>query len=152
MTVGESLQRFRAEFNLSQKEVSETLGMVPQAYYRYETGKYFPRADNLIVLAEKYNVSVDYLLGLTDEPRLKPQEVRDKEFYDRVSATVTELQEAVRKAGTNHSRHVETADKNDFAAYNEETIRAIEDVEHGVGVSREFSSIDELMEDLTKNA
>lgn len=101
MTVGEALLRFRAEFNLSQKEIALTLGMVPQAYCRYEAGKYFPRANDLITLSLAYNVSTDYLLGLTDEPRPKTQEVRDKEFLERVEASVADLQKALEKAVAN---------------------------------------------------
>lgn len=35
---------------------------------------------------------------------------------------------------------------------NEETIRAIEEVEKGIGLSREFETIEELMKDLTDDA
>ena len=72
MTVAESLKRFRKELKVTQNEVAEKLGMMPQAYYRYETGKYSPRANDIVLLAKAYNVSTDYLLGLTDEPRPKP--------------------------------------------------------------------------------
>lgn len=71
MTIAESLKRFRREFKLNQKEVAETVGMVPQAYYRYESGKYIPQADLIITLADAYGVTTDYLLGRSDEPRPK---------------------------------------------------------------------------------
>ena len=35
---------------------------------------------------------------------------------------------------------------------NAETKKAIEDVERGIGLSRKFSSVDELLEDLLKDA
>lgn len=69
MTVSEALRRFRKEFNLNQQEVAKILDMMPQSYYRYETGKYSPRADDIIKLATAYGVSADYLLGLSDLPR-----------------------------------------------------------------------------------
>ena len=69
MTVSEALRRFRKEFDLNQQEVAKTLDMMPQSYYRYETGKYSPRADDIIKLATAYGVSADYLLGLSDLPR-----------------------------------------------------------------------------------
>lgn len=69
MTVAESLKRFRSEYGLSQKEVANTVGMVPTSYYRYESGRYLPQADIIITLAKAYNVSADYLLGLSDTPR-----------------------------------------------------------------------------------
>ena len=69
MTVAESLKRFRNEYGLSQKEVATKLGKPSSSYYRYEVGKYMPQADDIIKLATTYNVSADYLLGLSDIPR-----------------------------------------------------------------------------------
>lgn len=68
MSVSEALKRFRKEFGLNQQEVAKTLDMMPQSYYRYETGKYSPRADDIIKLSQTYGVSADYLLGLSDLP------------------------------------------------------------------------------------
>ena len=102
MNISESLKRFRRELNLSQKDVAETLGIMTQAYSRYETGKYVPRADDIIKLATVYDVSTDYLLGLTDESRPKTPEVRDREFFSRVKASAMALQEALTKASGNN--------------------------------------------------
>jgi len=80
MTVAESLKRFRSEYGLSQKEVAETVGMVPTSYYRYESGRYLPQTDIIITLAKAYNVSADYLLGLSDTPR--PSGVDEKQVRE----------------------------------------------------------------------
>lgn len=69
MTVAEALRRFRREFNLNQGEVANKLGMIQQTYYRYESGRFLPQADVIITLAKEYDVSADYLLGLSDVPR-----------------------------------------------------------------------------------
>lgn len=98
MTIAESLKRFRRELNLTQRDVAETLGVMTQVYSRYETGKYVPRADDVTKIAEAYDVTTDYLLGLSDEPRPKPPEVRDKEFFNRVEVGTKILQEALQKA------------------------------------------------------
>ena len=68
MTVSESLRRFRKQFNLSQGDVASTLGMMQQSYFRYESGKISPRSEDIIKLADAYNVTTDYLLGRSDEP------------------------------------------------------------------------------------
>lgn len=78
MTVAEALKRFRAHYGLSQKEVAEKVGMGATSYYRYESGKFLPQADVLIKLANTYNVSTDYLLGLSDEPH--PMKRDDEEI------------------------------------------------------------------------
>lgn len=63
MTIAEGLKRFRAEANLRQKDVAETIGVYPQAYQRYESGKVLPMITALIKIADAYNVSLDYLVG-----------------------------------------------------------------------------------------
>lgn len=69
MKASDSLRRFRHEFGLSQKKVSDLLGILPQAYARYESGKYLLPTAAVLKLATTYNVSADYLLGLSDLPR-----------------------------------------------------------------------------------
>ncbi len=74
MTIAESLKRFRKEFNLSQREVAEIWGVTPQAYQIYERNKdaVIPSAEVLKKIAVAFNVSMDYLVGLSDEPRPAP--------------------------------------------------------------------------------
>ena len=65
---GDSLKRFRTTRKLSQADVAEKLGIMPQAYYRYECGRAVPSVDVIMGIAEAYGVSVDYLLGRSDDP------------------------------------------------------------------------------------
>ena len=70
MTVTESFKRFRKDFNLTKTAVASTLGIRPTSYELERTDKDAnPTAKTLIKLADAYNVSIDYLLGRTDEPR-----------------------------------------------------------------------------------
>ena len=69
MSIAEALVRFRAEMQLSQKDILETLGIPQSSYYRYENGRSIPQADVIVKLATTYGVTTDYLLGLSDEPR-----------------------------------------------------------------------------------
>lgn len=68
MTIAESLKRFRKTFNLNQKQVAETLGIKQQSYQVYES-KTVPSSTVILRLADAYNVTTDYLLGRSDEPR-----------------------------------------------------------------------------------
>lgn len=70
MTIAESLKRFRKTFNLKQKDVADTLGVKQQSYQVYESGTK-PSAEVIVKLADAYDVSTDYLLGRSDEPRPK---------------------------------------------------------------------------------
>ena len=66
---GKSLKRFRDAKKISQAKVADVLGILPQAYYRYETNKATPSADVIMKIADAFGVSADYLLGRSDKPR-----------------------------------------------------------------------------------
>ena len=68
MTVAESLKRFRREFKVTQQQVADSIGVFKSAYQRYEHGKNIPTATILIKISNAYNVSADYLIGLSDVP------------------------------------------------------------------------------------
>ncbi len=68
MTYAEALKRFRKEFNLSQRDAAESAGIMKPAYQRYEYGR-DPAIGVLYKIADKYNVSIDYLVGRTDNPK-----------------------------------------------------------------------------------
>ena len=76
MTIGEALRRFRREFNLTQDDVATILKTTRQAYSVYETDKGYPPAQKIIELAQMFNVSTDYLLGLSDDSRPVPASQR----------------------------------------------------------------------------
>lgn len=90
MTVAESLKRFRKEYGLSQADVAEKLSIFPQAYSRYESGKYLPAIPIIIKMANVFDVSADYLLGLRDTP--KPLEAGAEEV-----AEAREFKKALKK-------------------------------------------------------
>lgn len=59
----------REDKELTQKQLSQILNCTQQTYSRYETGEITIDIFNLIKLANFYNTSTDYLLGLTDETK-----------------------------------------------------------------------------------
>lgn len=62
------IRDLREDHDLTQRQVAEYLGMTQPQYFRYERGYRDIPTDILLALAEYYHVSVDYLLGRTDEP------------------------------------------------------------------------------------
>lgn len=60
------IKDLREDNDLTQKEVADYLGMKQPQYFRYEKGTRDIPTDVLIALARLYNVSTDYILGLTD--------------------------------------------------------------------------------------
>ena len=60
---GRKMRRLRRERSISVKQVMEYMGFEStQAVYKWEAGKCYPQADNLLALARLYNVSPGELL------------------------------------------------------------------------------------------
>lgn len=62
----ERLKQLREARGISQATVSKELGVSRYTVYSYEKGKTEPTLDGLAILASYFDVTVDYLLGLTD--------------------------------------------------------------------------------------
>lgn len=62
-------KKIRVAQNLTQKQVADGIGVAEQAYQRYEYGRTVPSALILISLADYFDVSLDYLVGRSDDPR-----------------------------------------------------------------------------------
>lgn len=69
MNYYERLKDIREDNDLTQVDVAEILKTTRQQVSKWETGAQMMGVDKYIILAEYYNISVDYLLGLIDEPR-----------------------------------------------------------------------------------
>ena len=63
------LRDLREDNDKNQSQIAELLGMKQQQYARYESGVNEIPLHHLITLARYYNVSLDYLAGITDTPR-----------------------------------------------------------------------------------
>jgi transcriptional regulator with XRE-family HTH domain len=55
--------------NVLKKDVAKAIGISVMAYYRYEVGQREPGASVLIALADFFDVSLDYLVGRSDDPK-----------------------------------------------------------------------------------
>lgn len=66
------LRDLREDSDLSQTAVANLLHIQQTVYSRYERGFQTIPLEHLLTLADYYNVSVDYILERTDNPRLYP--------------------------------------------------------------------------------
>lgn len=62
------IRSIRRERELSQQQIAEVLGISQTMVARYERGATALPIRHLIALCRFYEVSSDYLLGLTDKP------------------------------------------------------------------------------------
>lgn len=86
---GDRLKALREAARLTQEELASEVGSSEPQIWRYEKNESEPRADVLIRLAKYFDVSVDYLLGLTENPAinvdrdLNPQEAAALQAWRR---------------------------------------------------------------------
>ena len=66
------IRDLREDADLKQRDMAEYLNCSQVCYSHYELGKRDIPTDVLVRLSRYYGVSVDYLLGLTDEPSPYP--------------------------------------------------------------------------------
>ncbi len=64
----ERVKELRKKGGLNQQALADLLGVGQRTYSRYERGENDMSPETLIILADYYGVSVDYILGRTDEP------------------------------------------------------------------------------------
>lgn len=68
------IKEAREYAGFSQKELAEKIGVAPNTFHGYESGKHDPKSEILIDIAQACNVSVDFLLGLSKEKPPAPAE------------------------------------------------------------------------------
>ena len=69
--MSQRIRSLRKDKNLTQEQVSEKVGFHQRTYAHYETGSRIPTSFKVSYIAIYYNVSLDYLVGRTDDPNLK---------------------------------------------------------------------------------
>ena len=67
MEFSERLKNLRKQAHLTQVDVAEKLGISQQAYASWERGVKKPTQENLVKIAQILNVSIDYLVGNSEE-------------------------------------------------------------------------------------
>jgi len=67
MEVYKRIGDLRVDHDISQTELARILNVSQSTYSRYESGRLDIPTEILIALAKYYEVTVDYLLGLSDE-------------------------------------------------------------------------------------
>ena len=65
---GERLKELRKSKKLKQTDMAAFLGITSRNYQDYEYGKVDPPTSKTIALADYFDVSLDYLVGRSDDP------------------------------------------------------------------------------------
>ena len=60
------LTELRKQYKYTQRQMADILGISQPSYIRYENDTSEPTQENLVKIADAFDVSVDYLLGRSD--------------------------------------------------------------------------------------
>jgi len=67
---GKHLKLLRESGSLTQNQMAVILGITERGYRAYENGTSTPHFEKLLYLADYFNVSLDYLTGRTENPKI----------------------------------------------------------------------------------
>ena len=73
-----NIKLIRVTKDYTQLKVQMDTGISQSTLSKYETGEMLPTIDNLIILANYYKTSMDYLMDLTDEKKPYPPKKPEK--------------------------------------------------------------------------
>lgn len=77
MNYRERIKNVREDRDLTQAQIGKILNKSQQGYNHIEMGRAELKIDDLVQLCKYYNLSADYLIGLTDTPiSYKPEKQR----------------------------------------------------------------------------
>lgn len=68
------LKYLRKDAKMTQQELGAKIGVKVPSISKYESGSSIPPYNKVVALAELFDVSTDYLLGLSDDPGREKEE------------------------------------------------------------------------------
>src|SRR5699024_9106615 len=81
--LGKRIKTLREHHKINQKQFAEIIGVSNVVLSRYETGERKPDYDTLLIIANYFDVTTDYLLGHSNEPN-KTEDEELEEFINNV--------------------------------------------------------------------
>lgn len=72
-----NLKQLRENLKMTQKEFASSLSLGVTTYNGYETGARDPKSDFWVAVAKKYGVTIDYLMGYSNDPHKTFDEIKN---------------------------------------------------------------------------
>ena len=90
MTLGEKLSRLRKEYNYTQEQLADVLGVSRQSISKWESDIAYPETDKLVKIGKLFECSMDYLLNedISEKKGLQPTE--NESFWDKLKLQIHE--------------------------------------------------------------
>ena len=106
---------------MNQEDFADLFGVKKSIYSNYETGKTDPSSEFWIAVADKFHVSIDYLMDLTDDPHQTKYAERSKietsyysldEYGRRIVDAVMEIEAERFASDVLHPKILDNSDEN----------------------------------------
>lgn len=93
MDFSQRIVTIRKQHKMTQEKVGELVNMSQRSVANWESGERCPSIPTLIELSEKFNVSIDYMLGCSDVPEKtkKQPAAQDDELLSKVISRLRNL-------------------------------------------------------------
>lgn len=102
-----NLRILRESLGMTQAEFGKSVGIAKSTYNNYETGVREPRSDFWVAVAEKYGVTIDYLMGYSNNPRKTSTDIRSEYAQPQLEDEIDDLTHAIAR----HLDYLTEADK-----------------------------------------
>ena len=99
MTLGEKLSKLRKEYNYTQEQLADIIGVTRQSISKWESDIAYPETDKLIKIGKLFECSMDYLFNedITEKQELEPDQ--KESFGDKFKNQLYEHDSAKRVFG-----------------------------------------------------
>ena len=96
---------------IQKKDCAAAIGVTKSAFSQFTTKKAVPSFDTLIFLADYFGVSIDYLVGRSDDPRVSPASKEEVLLLQLPDELLPAYQAAKEKNPENLAQIIETFEK-----------------------------------------
>ena len=90
---GEKLRALRLKQGMTQQQLADRIDLVKASISAYEQSAKYPSLEVLIKICEVFDVSADYMLGLSDDMKLQKSELTDEQMA-LVRSLIRELEQS----------------------------------------------------------
>lgn len=84
LEIGKRLKEIREHKRISQKELAESMDILPTQYSKVENGKVVPSIQTIVKAATALNVTTDEIIFGIQKNSVKEDEVKDPQFQERI--------------------------------------------------------------------
>lgn len=91
--VGEKIRKLRESQGYTQSSLGDILNLSPSTIGMYEQGRRLPDIETLVRMCQIFNVSSDYILEMTDNPKPYKRSTSNENIYQRLKSLIEDVRD-----------------------------------------------------------